>query len=135
MNPQQYQVLIPTPGCSVGDILTANPDGTVTSTDGTVTYQTTSLNFATNFGLYDPTTNWTPLVGQTVWTFSFNLSAPPAITVVSRVWDGSTDLQVLLDSGYVFPDQASATSAIPAAATFTNTQAVSTMTASKAMTP
>jgi hypothetical protein len=115
MNPAQYQVLIPTPGCSVGDILTANADGSLTSTDGTVTYQPTAANFASNFGPYDPTTTWKPIPAQTVWTFSFNLSRPPAISVVSMPYDPtSTAFVVLEDSLMIFPTEDAANAALAA---------------------
>jgi hypothetical protein len=111
----QYQVLIPTPGCSVGDILTANQDGSVTSTDGTITYQPTAANFASNFGSYDPTTVWTPLAAQIVWTFAWDPSRPPVLSVVSMPYDpASTELTVLAQANMVFPTEDAANTALAA---------------------
>jgi hypothetical protein len=114
MNPQ-FQVLIPTPGCSVGDILTANADGSLTSTDGTITYQPKAANFASNFGPYDPNATWSPLPAQVVWTFAWSEERPPAITVVSMAYDpSSTALAVLSQSNMVFPTEDAANSALQA---------------------
>ena len=111
----QYQVISAVPGCSVGDIITANQDGSLTSTDGTITYPAASANFATFFAAYDPSAAWTPLARQTIWTFGWSEERAPALSVVSMPYDpGSTALTVLTESSFVFPTEDAANTAIAA---------------------